>query len=157
MTAQLRRELLTAGAHVSAEICGGLKRNMGVAGQKVPPRPSAVCSAHPGMPAHTLRCGLELSQEHSVERLDERDRVYSANRRPTVCLLCCLPALSRTKYTAAGVCARVRPVFLYGLHVCGVEGRFRMLSQSKTKCRWKPPPQKNNLKCMIVEQFHSFI
>lgn len=79
------------------------------------PRPATVCSAHPGMPAHTLRCGLELSQEHSVERLDERDRVYSANRRPTVCLLSCLSALSRTKYTAVSVCARVLCFCVFGL------------------------------------------
>lgn len=42
-----------------------------------PKRPAAVC----GTPAHTLRCGLERSQEHGEERLDDRDRVYRADHR----------------------------------------------------------------------------
>lgn len=70
----------------AADICRGLKWNEAT-GLNIPPSPAAVCSAHPGTPAHTLRCGLELSQAHSEERLDERDWVYSANHRPTVCLL----------------------------------------------------------------------
>lgn len=71
-------------------------------GLHIPPRPAAVCSSHPGTPAHTLRCGLELSQEHSEERLDERDWVYGANHRPTVCLL---PSCSQLCYTHSRWCA----------------------------------------------------
>lgn len=70
----------------ATEACGGFKRNKAT-GLNIPPRPTTVCFSHHGMPAHTLRCGLELSQEHSEERLDERDWVYSENHRPTVCLL----------------------------------------------------------------------
>ena len=92
----------------------------GATGLNILPRPAAVCSSHPGTPAHTLRCGLELSQEHSEERLDERDWVYSANHRPTVCLLPCLPAVSHTTYTAAaGVCVMfvyVWRVWIEGTH-----------------------------------------
>jgi len=77
----------------AAETCRGLKWSS-TAGLNIEPRPAAVCSSHPETPAHTLRCGLELSQEHSEERLDERDWVYSANHRPTVYLLPCLPAVS---------------------------------------------------------------
>lgn len=111
-TPRCKQELLMAevflkmgASHSTAEMCGGLKWN-GATGLNIPPRPAAVCSSHPGMPAHTLRCGLELSQEHNEERLDERDWVYSANHRPTVCLLPCLPAVNYTTYTAAaaGVC-----------------------------------------------------
>lgn len=40
-----------------------------------------------GTPAHTLRCGLERSQEHGEERLDDRDRVYRADHRPAGRLL----------------------------------------------------------------------
>lgn len=92
-TPRCKQALPTAGAslrmglsHGAAEICRGLKSNEAT-GLNIPPSPAAVCSSHPGTPAHTLRCGLEPSQEHSEERLDERDWVYSANHRPTVCLL----------------------------------------------------------------------
>lgn len=88
----------------------------GSTGLNIPPRPAAVCSSRPGTPALTLRCGLEFSQEHSEERLDERDWVYSANHRATVCLLPCLHAVSHTTYTAAGVrvCLCVCALYVWG-------------------------------------------
>lgn len=101
----------------------------GPIGLNIPPRPAAVCSSHPGTPAHTLRCGLELSQKHSEERLDERDWVYSANHRPTVCLLPCLPAVSYSLlHTQLLVCEWC----LCGCYMYGVEGGVAFITEGGT-------------------------
>lgn len=43
-------------------------KSKGTAALNIPPRPAAVCYSHPGMPAHTLRCGFFSSHRNTARR-----------------------------------------------------------------------------------------